>query len=531
MGRIIAPTMPATRRDKGSGEQPHWVPAMGKWRARYVDSDGRRRAVTSSKPGRAGAREAAARRDEALRRSALGLVDDPRLTVEHLLERWLADVAAVKLRPQSLERYRGIVRGHLIPAIGAVPLRALTPQQIATAYAALAAPRPVTTTHAGSRQTTLRAMSAASLRYVHAVLHGALEQAVAWRLIERNPAAGASLPRVTTPEMRPLTPSEARGFLEAARGHALEALFTLALTTGMRQGELLALRWRDVDWSARRLVVHHTLIRLDGRWWLGEPKTPKSRRAIDLTGPTLDLLRTHRARQAERLLAMGHALTDDDLIFCDATGEPLWGRHVTTLQLKALLRRAGLPPIRFHDLRHTFATLQLAAGTNPKIVSEVLGHKEIAITLDRYSHALPTMQATAMARLDAILGRGDDVAPSSAADKGSNKGSPTPVEASERPDPNVDRAGNGEIGTAYRIRTDDLRLERAVSWASRRMRRALSRRDRPGGRIARARRIGNRAPSPGPGTRFDAGPRGRFAACPQSRFDSRNVLRVSATWR
>jgi integrase len=137
-------------------------------------------------------------------------------------------------------------------------------------------------------------------------------------------------------------------------------------------------------------VVHHTLIRLDGRWWLGEPKTPKSRRAIDLTGPTLDLLRTHRARQAERLLAIDRALTDDDLIFCDAAGEPLWGRHVTTLQLKTLLGRADLPPIRFHDLRHTFATLQLAAGTNPKIVSEVLGHKEIAITLDRYSHSLPT---------------------------------------------------------------------------------------------------------------------------------------------
>ena len=236
--------------------------------------------------------------------------------------------------------------------MGTVALRALTPQQIATAYAALAAPRPVTTTHAGTRQTTLRAMSAASLRYVHAVLHGALEQAVAWRLIERNPAAGASLARVTTPEMRPLTPSEARRFLGAAHGHALEALFTLALTTGMRQGELLALRWRDVDWSARRLVVHHTLIRLDGRWWLGEPKTPKSRRAIDLTGPTVDLLGTHRARQAERLLAMGYALTDDGLIFCDAAvlrrgrrtalGPP---RHDPSAQGAAAPGRAAADPV------------------------------------------------------------------------------------------------------------------------------------------------------------------------------------------
>ena len=122
-----------------------------------------------------------------------------------------------------------------------------------------------------------------------------------------------------------------------------------------------------------------------------------------------------------------------------------------TNRSRSLVGCSSLPPIRFHDLRHTFATLQLAAGTNPKIVSEVLGHKEIAITLDRYSHALPTMQATAMARLDAILGRGDDAPSGAESDKGSTKGSPTPAEASERPDPSVDRAGNGEIGTAYRM--------------------------------------------------------------------------------
>jgi hypothetical protein len=140
-----------------------------------------------------------------------------------------------------------------------------------------------------------------------------------------------------------------------------------------------------------------------------------------------------------------------DLVFSDAAGEPLWGRHLTTLSLKSLLRRAGLPPIRFHDLRHTFATLQLAAGTNPKIVSEILGHKEVGITLDGYSHALPTLQTTAMARLDAILGRGDDSPPQPEGDKGSNKGSPTLVQAKEMPDSSVDRAQDGEGGTAYRI--------------------------------------------------------------------------------
>jgi hypothetical protein len=179
MAAIIDQTMGVVRRDKGSGEQPHWVPAMGKWRARYVDAEGRRRSVTSSKPGRAGAREAAARRDEAIRRASLGVQNDPKLTVADLLERWLRDVAAVKLRPRSLERYEGIVRRQLVPALGTIRLRALTPQHIARAYAELGRPRVVTIAHAGSRRTETRAVSPATLRYAHAVLHGALAQAVA----------------------------------------------------------------------------------------------------------------------------------------------------------------------------------------------------------------------------------------------------------------------------------------------------------------------------------------------------------------
>lgn len=136
---------------------------------------------------------------------------------------------------------------------------------------------------------------------------------------------------------------------------------------------------------------------------MGDPKTAKSERSVTLTDPTLDLLRTHSAHQAERLLAIGHRTTDDDFVFSDDAGEPLWGRHVTAREFGLLLRQAELPPIRFHDLRHTFATLQLAVDTNPKIVSEVLGHKDVAITLDRYSHAMPTTHAEAMGRLDALL--------------------------------------------------------------------------------------------------------------------------------
>ncbi len=285
MRDMIPVTMATLRRDKGSGEAPHWVPAMRKWRARYVDAEGRRRSVTSSKPGRAGAREAATRRDEALRRASLGVVNDPKLTVADLLERWLRDVAAMKLRPRSLERYEGIVRGQLIPALGTIRLRSLTPQHIAGAYAQLARPRAVTISHACARRTEMRAASAATLRYAHAVLHGALEQAVAWRLIERNPASGASLPRLTTPEMRPLSPPEARRFLETLADHPLEPLFVLAITTGMRQGELLGLRWRDVDWHARRIGVHHTLVRMGGRWWLCLLRESKDLRLGAVEGP------------------------------------------------------------------------------------------------------------------------------------------------------------------------------------------------------------------------------------------------------
>ena len=140
-------------------------------------------------------------------------------------------------------------------------------------------------------------------------------------------------------------------------------------------------------------------------WWLGDPKTPHSRRTIELTEPTVKALRAYRARRAKALLALGHRLTSEDLIFSDASGTPLHGRHVTQRHLAPLLREAGLPAIRFHDLRHTYATLQLAAGTSPKLVAEVLGHKDVGITLDRYSHSQPTMHREAAERLDAMLGR------------------------------------------------------------------------------------------------------------------------------
>lgn len=376
--------MAARRREKGTGETAHPT-KDGRWRSRYVGSDGRRHAVY----GRT-RKECAEKRDRIMQDMALGVfVAGPTQNVEQYLVRWLHDVKRHDLRPRSLERYEGLVRLKVIPAIGTQQLAKVTPQHIARLYADLI--------DAGQ--------SHSSVRYLHAVLRGAFQQAVRWHLIARNPVDAVEQPRKIQVDLRSLTADEAARLLEAIEGDELEALYVLALTTGMRQGELLGLQWSDVDWNASRLRVRHTLSRMGGRWWLGEPKTSKSRRSIDLTEATMAVMRTHRRRQAERLLAIGHRVRDQDLIFTDAAGEPLHGRHVTNRSFYRILEDAALPRIRFHDLRHTAATLMLAGGVNPKIVSEMLGHATVTMTLDTYSHVLPTMQAEAVRKLDIILGR------------------------------------------------------------------------------------------------------------------------------
>jgi integrase len=379
----MLPTMPNPR-ERGAGDRP-WRMPDGRWRSRFVDDLGKRRSVYARSP-----KDAAAKRDEALRNRHLGtLIGGPVQTVGQFLDRWLNDVARHSLRPRSFERYAGIVRLHIAPHIGHMQLGRLTGQHLARLYADLA------DKHSG-----------ASVRYVHAVLHRALDQAVRWRLIQTNPADAADRPRLRTPEMRPLGPDEARRFLEAVQGDELEALYVLALATGMRQGELLGLRWQDVDLSGRQLQVRHTLSRMQGEWWLGPPKSERGVRSIALTGPTVELLRAHRLREAERLLLRKVRLWDESFVFSDEVGNPLFGRHVTQRYFYGLLREAGLRQIRFHDLRHSAATLLLASGVMPRVVSEMLGHADVAFTLGRYGHVLPTMQADAVRKLDILLGRG-----------------------------------------------------------------------------------------------------------------------------
>jgi len=381
----MIPAMGASRREKGTGETPHLRPD-GRWRARYVGSDRRRHAVYASTK-----RDCAAKRDAILREIGRGVfVAGADQTVDQYLGRWLADVKRMTLRPRSLERYVGLIRNYVSPRIGGIPLRRLTPQRIASLYADVSS----------------EGQSPASVRYLHAVLHSALDQAMRWNLIARNPVDAVEQPRKIRRELHTLSREQTQALLASVAGDDLEALYVLAIATGMRQGELLALRWKDIDWSGRRLSVRHTLTRLKGEWSLAEPKTQRSQRAIDLTDPTLATLRSHRVRQAETLLAIGHRVSDEDMVFSDAAGEPLHGRHITSRSFYPILKRAGLPQVRFHDLRHTAATLMLQLGIHPKVVSEMLGHSTITMTLDTYSHVLPTMQADAVRKLDDLLGRG-----------------------------------------------------------------------------------------------------------------------------
>jgi integrase len=203
--------------------------------------------------------------------------------------------------------------------------------------------------------------------------------------------------------MSALNPEQARALVEAARGGPLEAIMITALATGMRKGELLGLRWREVDLERGTLAITGTLQRTAAGLVISETKTARSRRQVELSAVAVDALRRHRAAQTERRLLAGREWNDHGLVFPSTLGKPQDGSHLLYGQFHPLLKKAGLPLIRFHDLRHTAATLMLGRGIHPKIVSEMLGHATVAITLDLYSHVTPTMQRQAAQVLDDLL--------------------------------------------------------------------------------------------------------------------------------
>lgn len=361
-------------RKRGNGDGTIRQRADGRWEARLVGGDGKRKSIYAWKRA-----DLVARLRPLQRNSDLGLPSrSDRLTTREFLTNWI-DGARANLRPTTALRYQGLIRRHLIPRLGSIPLTRLAPRDLTSCYAAMIddglAPR--TAGHA------------------HRVLGRALRDAADEGLVGRNVARIARAPRVPHQEMKALDADQSHRLLAAAGGDRLEALYLLALSTGARQGELLALRWSDVDLDAGIVRIRRALVRTPSGLAFAEPKTATSRRAIPIGRSTVDALRAHRQRQAEERLS--------ELVFANTLGGPINAGELLRAHFYPLLRRAGLPRVRFHDLRHTAATLMLAQGIHAKIVAERLGHSTPMLTLNVYSHVTPTMQRAAADGLDALL--------------------------------------------------------------------------------------------------------------------------------
>lgn len=314
------------------------------------------------------ARDAERKRDEFLRQMAGGVIlAGERVTVERYLRDWLEVKRPPAVRASTWERYRGIVERHIIPAIGSIPIAKLTPAAVERMLSGL----PV---------------SQRSRSHVRAVLRAALNRAVRHGDLARNAAELAEPPRVADAERVPLAADEIVALLDAARGHRDELLILLALTTGMRQGELLGLTWAAVDLDAGVLHVRHTL---DGRsGQLVEPKTRRSRRTLAIPSDVAPLLQAHRVRQMEWRLKAGAQWIDTGLVFTTRWGRPIDGTNLTH-RYQRLCAEHGIRRTSWHDLRHTAATLMAAAGIRPEEARDQLGHASIRTTLGIYSHALP----------------------------------------------------------------------------------------------------------------------------------------------
>jgi integrase len=307
-----------------------------------------------------------------------GVLTDPgRLTVKQFLDKWLETTAKPSIRATTHANYQAAIRNHIALAIGGRQLAKLTPADVQGMYARMES----------------QGASAYTRRLAHAVLHRACKQALRWGMIGRNPVDAVDAPRLPTSDIHPLTAEQSKELLAAAKGDRLEALYVLALTTGMRLGELLGLQWADVDLEARYLTVCHALQDVSGKLTLAEPKTAKSRRKVELSALAVEALIAHRKR----------SLRIGGYVFRNTDGGPIRRTHFHAYCFKPLLKRAGLPDMRFHDLRHTAASLLLAAGKHVKVVQEILGHSTPTVTLNVYSHTMPTMQREAVDCLGSML--------------------------------------------------------------------------------------------------------------------------------
>ena len=364
-----------TKRANGDGDiwpRRNKAGQITSYRGAYYGPDGKRRYV-SGKTKEDARRKLRKARGDADR----GIVaDGGNVKLSAYLARWLNDSVRGSVKPITYESYEMLVNKHVGPALGNVRLSNLTPAHLQGFY----------------RSKLDAGLSPRTVQYLHVVLHRALKQALRWGLVPRNVAEAVDPPKVPKKDVTPLSPDQARALLEATRGDRLEALYVLAVHTGMRQGELLALRWEEVDLDAGVLRVRGT-------------KTARSRRTVKLSQSAVDALTNHLTRQLGEIDRAGDSWRENGLVFATEVGTSLNRHNLTQRSFRPLLAKAGLPQIRFHDLRHTCATLLLSRGVHAKFVQELLGHSTIAITLDTFSHVLPQMGSSTADAMDDAFAR------------------------------------------------------------------------------------------------------------------------------
>lgn len=356
----------------------------GRWEAR-VTVQGKQRSVYGK------TREAVARKLREVQKLAdEGLpIASERLMVAAYLEEWLSTSVKPSVRPSTYISYDRHVHRYVIPVIGKKVLNRLQPADVQRLLNGLLA----------------QGLSSTTVQHVRASLRKALNQALRWGLVSRNVATLIDPPKSVRYRVEPLSPEEALALLQAFEQHRLGPLYTLMLGTGLRLGEASGLRWPDVDVDTGRITVRHALQRVDGSLTLLEPKSTTSRRTITVPGFVTAALRRQRAQQDGERLLVGDRWQETGFVFTAHFGTPV-DPHNTYRQFINLLAEHQLRRIRLHDLRHGCATLLLTQDVNPRVVMEMLGHSQISLTLNTYSHVLPSLQADAAKRLDELLGGG-----------------------------------------------------------------------------------------------------------------------------
>jgi len=361
----------------------YYVSGRKRWVAEISVSPGKRKKFYCKTE-----KEAIKKKNEALRELEQGtLTTGTRRKLGEYLDDWLENVHKSRLRIGTYMNYKKLVR-YIVADLGDVWLQKLTPQQVQEFYA----------------RKLEEELSSKVVHDIHGVLHLALKNAVRWGLVSRNVCDFVTPPRIVSREVVPLSLEQARSLVNHVRGHRLELLLTMAVVTGMRRGELLALRWSNIDFENGRLLVLHSVDFIAGHGYVeGMPKTAAGKRVIVLPGFLLEMMKEHRERQME-LSKVTDKWQDNDLVFPNLHGGYMHPNHMGEL-FRKLLKEAGLPPIHFHDLRHSAASILLCMGVNVKVIQELLGHSDISITLRTYSHLLPSMQQEVVEKWDSVFGK------------------------------------------------------------------------------------------------------------------------------